>query len=50
MIKLADYLELLERLLTQENDILIKYDKSKKVIKVQYYTPTTLKLEGSKHE
>lgn len=50
MTKLADYLDLLERLLKQENDILIKYDKSKKIIKVQYYAPTTVKLEGSKNE
>lgn len=51
MIKLANYLKSIERLLEKENDILIKYDKAKKVLKVQYFTPTTIKLlEGSKHD
>lgn len=50
MIKLTNYLDLLERLLKQENDILIKYDKAKKIIKLQCYKPKKITLEGSKHE
>lgn len=50
MNKLIDYVEIIERLLKQENDIVLKFDKSKNIIKLQYFMPRTIKLEGSKHE